>query len=77
MVGKLWHSTPAAMAETVLEHCPKRARIAVLLDKNGQVWMDMPDAAEPGELVGVYTRSHDPDALAEDIVATAHERGLA
>ena len=53
MVGKLGHSTPAAMAETVLEHCPKRMPIAVLLDKKGQVWMDMPDAAEPGELVGV------------------------
>ena len=35
MVGKLGHSTPAAMAETVLERCPKRARIAVLLDKKG------------------------------------------
>lgn len=77
MVGKLGHSTPAAMAETVLERCPKRARIAVLLDKKGQVWMDMPDAASPGELVGVYARSHDPDALAEDIEFSAHERGLA
>ena len=77
MVGKLGHSAPAAMAETVLEHCPKRRPIAVLLDGDGQVWMDTPDAADPGELVGVYTRSHDPDALADDIVATAHERGLA
>lgn len=42
-----------------------------------QVWMDMPDAASPGELVGVYARSHDPDALAEDIEFSAHERGLA
>lgn len=77
MVGKLGHSTLAAMAEAVLERCPKRTRIAVLLDKRGQVWMDMPDAAVHGELVGVYARSHDPDALAEDIEATAHERGLA
>lgn len=77
MVGKLGRSTTAAMAETVLERCPKRTRIAVLLDKKGQVWIDMPDAAAPGELVGVYARSHDPDKLAEDIEFSAHERGLA
>lgn len=77
MVGKLGNSTPAAMAETVLERCPKRVPIAVLLDGEGYVWMDMPDAAAPGELVGVYARSHDPDKLAEDIEFSAHERGLA
>ena len=76
MAGKLGRSTPGQIAETILDRCPVRTAIAVLVDHDGKVWMDMPDAGGEGDLVGVYRRSHDPDALAEDLECVANERGI-
>ncbi|MEN9478451.1 MAG: hypothetical protein RLZZ300_2592 [Pseudomonadota bacterium] len=76
MAGKLGRSSPTQIAEVVLDRCPVRAAIAVLVDSDGGVWMDMPDAADEGELVGVYRRTSDPDALAEDLECVANERGI-
>jgi len=76
MVGKLGRSTPAQIADVVVQRCPARYGIAVMVDSDGCVWMDMPDAADEGELVGVYRRTSDPDALAEDLECVANERGI-
>lgn len=76
MVGKLGRSTPAQIAERVLEECPVRRGVAVMVEANGDVWMDLSDARGSGELVGVYTRSHDPDRLAEDLECVANERRI-
>lgn len=76
MMGKLGRSTPAQIAERVLEECPVRRGVAVMVETNGEVWMDWSDAKGSGELVGVYTRSHDPDRLAEDLECVARERGI-
>ena len=76
MAGKLGRSTPAQIADVVVQRCPARNVIAVLVDSDGGVWMDMPDAADEGDLVGVYRRTSDPDALAEDLECAAKERGI-
>lgn len=76
MAGKLGRSTPAQIADVVVQRCPARNVIAVLVDSDGGVWMDMPDAADEGELVGVYRRNSDPDALADDLECVAKERGI-
>lgn len=47
-----------------------------MVEASGDVWMDWSDARGSGELVGVYTRSHDPDRLAEDLECVATERGI-
>lgn len=76
MVGKLGRSTPAQIADVVVQRCPARHGIAVMVDSDGFVWMDMPDAADEGELVGVYRRTSDPDALADDLACMAEEKGI-
>ena len=76
MMGKLGRSTPAQIAEKILEECPVRRDVAVMVEASGEVWMDWSDAQGSGELVGVYTRSHDPDRLAEDLECVANERGI-
>ena len=76
MVGKLGRSTPEKIAEKILEDCPARREVAVMVEANGDVWMDWSDAQGAGELVGVYSRSHDPDRLAEDLECVANERGI-
>lgn len=47
-----------------------------MVEASGEVWMGWSDARGSGELVGVYTRSHDPDRLAEDLECVATERGI-
>ena len=76
MAGKLGTSDPQKIAEAILERCPVRYEVAVMVDRDGYVWMDMPDAADEGELVGVYRRTSDPDVLADDLACMAEERGI-
>ena len=76
MAGKLGRRPTAKIAEAILERCPVRYEAAVMVDSDGGVWMDMPDAADEGELVGVYRRNSDPDALADDLECVAKERGI-
>lgn len=76
MVGKLGRSTPAQIAERILEECPVRRGVAVMVEANGDVWMDWSDARGSGELVGVYTRSHDPDRPPRTLSAWQTKRGI-
>lgn len=76
MAGKLGRRPTAKIAEDVLERCPVRSPIAVMIDKQNRVWVDVPSETWDGELVGVYRRTSDPDALAEDLECVAKERGI-
>lgn len=76
MAGKLGRRPTAKIAEDVLERCPVRSPIAVMIDAENRVWVDVPSETWDGELVGVYRRTSDPDALAEDLECAAKERGI-
>lgn len=77
MAGTLGRRPVEKIAEDVLERCPKRSPIAVVIDKQNRVWVDAPSDKWDGELVGVYRRTSDPDALADDLECVARERGIA
>lgn len=76
MAGKLGRRPTAKIAEDVLERCPVRSPIAVMIDAGNRVWVDVPSETWDGELIGVYLRTSDPDALAEDLECAAKERGI-
>ena len=76
MAGKLGRRSVAKIAEDVLERCPVRSPIAVMVDSQNRVWVDAPSDKWDGELVGVYRRSSNPDVLAEDLECVANERGI-
>ena len=75
-VGKIGHTTIETMAQRTLERIPGNRCAALVLGKEGDVWIDEVDAASVDEMVGVYRKGHDRRALVDDIECEARKRGF-
>ena len=66
-VGSIAHQTSTQLAEAAIGRMSKRYAYGVAIDPSGHVIIGMPDDFHARELLGVFTRTSDPDELADNL----------